>query len=153
MTVDMYALREVENPNDVRIEGNTLGFVEQVRRRQLGELDGKSGRPLYVLESNLEVILGHSPHGQPPVKIRVPAGFVTDLASVPRALWWFAIPSDPRYIVASIVHDYLYRTGMVPRFLADAVFRTLVDPGVGKKKRWLMWAAVRMAGRKGYRKS
>ena len=40
--------------------------------------------------------------------ITVPKGFVTDLASVPRALWAFIAPFDVAR--AAIVHDLLYKT-------------------------------------------
>ena len=40
--------------------------------------------------------------------IKVPTGFVTDLASVPRALWWAIAPFDVAR--AAIIHDLLYKT-------------------------------------------
>ena len=40
--------------------------------------------------------------------ITVPKGFVTDLASVPRAMWAFLAPFDVAR--AAIVHDLLYKT-------------------------------------------
>lgn len=39
-------------------------------------------------------------------KITVPKGFKTDLASVPRGIWWFIAPFDVAR--AGVVHDYLY---------------------------------------------
>ena len=39
--------------------------------------------------------------------IKVPTGFVTDLASVPRALWWAIAPFDVAR--AAIIHDLLYK--------------------------------------------
>ncbi len=39
----------------------------------------------------------------------VPKGFVTDLASIPRGLWWL-LPPFGTYVDAAIVHDRLYRT-------------------------------------------
>src|SRR5262245_38142541 len=39
----------------------------------------------------------------------VPAGFVTDLASIPR-IFWSALPRDGEYAYAAILHDYLYWT-------------------------------------------
>ena len=39
-------------------------------------------------------------------KITVPVGFVTDLASVPRAMWWAIAPFDVAR--AAIIHDLLY---------------------------------------------
>ena len=40
--------------------------------------------------------------------IVVPSGFVTDLASVPRAMWAFIAPFDVAR--AAIIHDLLYKT-------------------------------------------
>jgi hypothetical protein len=39
--------------------------------------------------------------------ITVPKGFVTDLASVPRAMWWLIAPFDVAR--AAIIHDLLYK--------------------------------------------
>ena len=39
---------------------------------------------------------------------KVPTGFVTDLASVPRALWWAIAPFDVAR--AAIIHDLLYKS-------------------------------------------
>lgn len=53
--------------------------------------------------------------------IKVPAGFETDFASVPRlpfAYWLFGGVADE----AVLVHDFLYSTGTVSRMLADEVF-------------------------------
>jgi hypothetical protein len=38
--------------------------------------------------------------------IRVPSGFSTDLASVPRPLWWLIAPTD--IARAAVIHDLLY---------------------------------------------
>lgn len=40
--------------------------------------------------------------------ITVPKGFVTDLASVPRAMWWLIAPFDVAR--AAIIHDLLYKS-------------------------------------------
>ena len=40
--------------------------------------------------------------------ITVHTGFVTDLASVPRAMWWAIAPFDVAR--AAIIHDLLYKT-------------------------------------------
>ena len=41
-------------------------------------------------------------------KVTVPTGFATDLASVPRAVWWLISPWD--IARAAIIHDLLYKT-------------------------------------------
>lgn len=40
--------------------------------------------------------------------IVVPAGFVTDYASIPQAMWSFGLGPHGRYSRAALVHDYLY---------------------------------------------
>jgi hypothetical protein len=142
-------IRPVSNPNVVTFEGKSQPLSEVRIVMVSGQV---GGRQLYVLESTVRVVLGRCPFTSNAVCVTVPAGFITDLASVPRVLQWYAPSSHPDYRVAAIVHDYLYKFQVVPRFLADAIFRTLINkrrPG----RRWAMWAAVRMAGRKGYRKS
>lgn len=39
-------------------------------------------------------------------EVTVPKGFITDLASVPRILW-FLLPPFGRYTQAAVAHDYL----------------------------------------------
>ena len=83
----------------------------------------------------------------------IPKGFITDLASIPRALWWipglapFEIgPSGP------IAHDAIYQ-GLVGRDLgvdrrrADEILRVFCRcDGVGRIRSFVVWAAVRMFG-------
>jgi hypothetical protein len=77
----------------------------------------------------------------------VPAGFVTDLASVPRPVLWL-VPRSGRYTLAAVLHDWLctvgIRTGVVTSRQADGVFRRVMrEAGVPVLLRWLMWAGVR----------
>jgi len=74
----------------------------------------------------------------------VPAGFGTDLASVP--LGFRNLASKVDGIEAATVHDYLYRTGKVPRAEADEVFFDLLEGQVPGWKRYAMWGAVRAFG-------
>lgn len=77
--------------------------------------------------------------------VEVPAGFVTDFASVPRALWPL-VPKIGPYNMAAVVHDWLYREhprGWT-RAQADAVFYDLmIEDGVSKLRAATMYAAVR----------
>ena len=79
--------------------------------------------------------------------ITVPAGFHTDLASVPRVpiAYWLAGGTSNE---AAAVHDFLYTAPHpVPRNIADAVLREAsMVTGVPLWRRWLMWAAVRAFG-------
>lgn len=82
--------------------------------------------------------------------ITVPAGFVTDLASVPRILWTF-LPPHGKYSKAAIIHDYLYEYGIRTKKYADDVFLEAMEVlGVPAYKRQLMYWAVRMFGRGNY---
>ena len=82
--------------------------------------------------------------------IKVPAGFVTDLASVPRVLWSI-LPPHGRYAKAAIVHDYLYDYGIGTRKRADDIFLEGMEVlGVPKWRRYVMYWAVRMFGRGAY---
>jgi hypothetical protein len=62
----------------------------------------------------------------PVLSFVVPAGFVTDLASVPR-VFWFIAPRWGKHGPAAILHDYLYRTGEVDRRTADNRFADVMD--------------------------
>lgn len=86
----------------------------------------------------------------------VPAGFVTDFASVPRFATWL-IPRFGKYTKAAILHDWLCvrlanehsgpLTGPIPRASAvdtDGLFRRVMrEEGVSWLQRWLMWTGVR----------
>lgn len=82
----------------------------------------------------------------------VPAGEVTDLASVPRALTAL-IPRYGAYTRAAVLHDYLcarVRMGVpvVSRCDADGLFRRVLrESDVVLPLRWAMWAAVRAGSR------
>lgn len=54
--------------------------------------------------------------------IHVPAGFLTDLASIPRFLW-VILPPMGRYTPAAVLHDYLYKVQPCSKEAADEIFR------------------------------
>lgn len=84
-----------------------------------------------------------------PHVVTVPAGFVTDLASIPRVFrWLFTGHGKSRY--PSVVHDYLYEIRH-DRGEADRIFREALEvAGAGWLKRNVMYAAVRAGGWKAY---
>lgn len=41
-------------------------------------------------------------------KIKVPKGFISNGANIPRIFWSFYPPNKPDYLPAAILHDYLY---------------------------------------------
>jgi hypothetical protein len=100
---------------------------------------------------------GRTPGGAPsgaapvdPVHV-VPAGFRTDLASVPFPLWALIGPFG-RHTRAAIVHDHGVRTLPSPRRSAavlalrervDLRFRdALLDSDVPRLRAWLLWAGT-----------
>ncbi|ELY9760991.1 DUF1353 domain-containing protein [Salmonella enterica] len=82
--------------------------------------------------------------------IEVPAGFVTDLATIPRIFWAF-MPPDGKYAKAAIIHDYLYDNALRTKQEADRIFGMKVL-GVPRWKRTIMYWAVRLFGRGNYRR-
>lgn len=79
--------------------------------------------------------------------IRVPAGTITDLASVPRWLWT-VFPPHGRYAKAAIVHDYLYERAIGSKREADRIFLEAMGVlGVPRWRRVVMYAAVCLFGR------
>lgn len=83
-------------------------------------------------------------------KITIPAGFETDLASVPKVLWSFCPPFG-KYTSAAILHDFMYSKycvdPIISREVADNIFLEVMEEhGISGKVRKAMYAAVRAAG-------
>lgn len=77
----------------------------------------------------------------------VPAGYISDLASVPRITAWL-VPKNGLYSRAAVLHDYLLtdalKVGKITSNDADGLFRKAMrELGVPRVKRWLMWTGVR----------
>jgi hypothetical protein len=95
-------------------------------------------------------------------QVDVPAGFITDFASVPR-IFWSVLPRDGKYLYPAIVHDYMYWTQSGERETADETLREGMEEfkvdfvstnavywGV-RAAGWLSWAAnakLRKSGEK-----
>lgn len=94
--------------------------------------------------------------------IKIPSGFITDFASIPRVLWAF-LPPTGDYGLSALAHDWLYRHGgriihttapngeityrIYSRAECDRIFlQAMEDLGVGWLKRRTMWLAVRNWG-------
>lgn len=76
----------------------------------------------------------------------VPAGFVTDFASVPRFLWSI-FPPHGRYSPAAVFHDWLYQYGPLTRAGADKAFlESMAALKVPLWQRLAMYAGVRLGG-------
>lgn len=83
--------------------------------------------------------------------ICVPAGFVTDFASVPRLLWAI-FPPHGKWAKAAIVHDFLYtKPHTRSKEECDLIFLEAMSVlGVPVVTRKLMYWAVRFFGREAY---
>jgi hypothetical protein len=78
--------------------------------------------------------------------VRVPRGMVTDFASVPRPVWWFAAPWGT-HGHAAVIHDAGYYLQDRSRRDNDRIFLEAMEVlGVGKLKRTLLYLAVRWFG-------
>jgi len=81
----------------------------------------------------------------------IPAGFDTDLASIPRFLLSTTGGKVGKHLIAAIVHDYLYRTGFASRELADEIFlAAMKNLGVSWLRRNVFYRAVRLGGKSSY---
>lgn len=75
----------------------------------------------------------------------VPAESSTDFASVPILLTWL-LPRYGKWTKAAILHDYLWRSGIISHRDADGIFRrALRELDVPLHQRWTMWSAVRLS--------
>ncbi|MDV7209879.1 DUF1353 domain-containing protein [Azotobacter beijerinckii] len=78
--------------------------------------------------------------------ITVPAGFITDLASIP-ALLRPIFDSNDESRQPAVLHDWLYCRKETTREEADGLFREALErAGVGFVRRWAMYAGVRAGG-------
>jgi hypothetical protein len=98
----------------------------------------------YVLTSNMDAIVAG-------LRWSVPAGFITDGASVPAIFWpLVSNPMAPSSLRPAICHDYLYQRkglGVLTRAMADRVFYAgLLAEGCAKPRAWAMYVAVRLFG-------
>lgn len=72
-------------------------------------------------------------------EITVPAGFVTDLASIPRVARWL-IPIAGRSAKAAVLHDWLLH--LLDRRATSVFNEALIVAGTPTWRRWVMVAAV-----------
>ena len=84
--------------------------------------------------------------------IEVPAGFVTDFATVPR-VFWFVIPPWGRYGKAAVLHDYLYAQQRSSRKRCDRIFKHAMKIlSVPRWKVFLIYNSVKLFGWISYNK-
>lgn len=79
-------------------------------------------------------------------RVDVPAGFVTDFASIPRVFWSILRP-DGEYTYPAIIHDYMYWDQSRPREMADEIFKLgMQDFELSKTIIFTIYEAVRTGG-------
>lgn len=116
---------------------------------QLEFINGTIWRLLIPLEYHLG-----SPDGVETVC--VPAGFITDFASIPRGLWNL-LPPTGAYGKAAVLHDFLYQRRLIrigvdgSRFCTrreadDILNEAMGVVGVGRLTRWTIYAGIRVGG-------
>jgi hypothetical protein len=76
------------------------------------------GKNLWEVVEPFEYHVGSYPSDE---VITVPAGKVTDFASVPRIFWWIISPIDT-HAKAAVVHDYCYGVNYKSKDYSDRIF-------------------------------
>lgn len=79
--------------------------------------------------------------------VTVPAGFVTDYASIPGMLRPYFEKKNKAYKAPAIVHDWLYWTGYDREKADDILYTAARESKVSKVDSYLIWAGVRIGGR------
>lgn len=103
----------------------------------------RQGRPVYELDAPFSYDVGCEGSG---FSVHVPFGFETDFASIPKPLRGIFPPYGP-WAKAAVIHDFLYETGQVSRWIADRIFFEAMGVlGVGFATRITMYMAVRIFG-------
>lgn len=106
----------------------------------------EAGLAVFVVAEDLIFEVGLDGDRGSGIVVTVPAGFATNLASVPRLLRWLFPPDGP-WLAAAVLHDFLYGLKGCTRFLADALFReAMAGLKVTWKQRVIMYYAVRLFG-------
>lgn len=78
--------------------------------------------------------------------VQIPAGFITDLASVPRLPFAYLVVGG-KGKKAAVVHDWAYSTRFCTRKEADDLFAEALEAsGYGSAVQFLMWSGVRVGG-------
>jgi len=101
------------------------------------------GRNLWKVYKDFEYHIGTYPSEE---IIKVPVGFITNFASVPRIFWSLISPVD-NHGKAAVVHDFCYATQYTSKRRCDDIFyEGLRVLNVPKFKAVCMYWAVRIGG-------
>lgn len=79
----------------------------------------------------------------------IPAGFICDLNSMPRAMWWESTPTD--YPQAGATHDWLYDQQEAKDVADRAYLEILLGMGMGGFRAHARYYALRLFGGWAYR--
>lgn len=85
-------------------------------------------------------------------KGKVPKGYITDGASIPKFLWllpkkWKIEPFALNTLRGAVIHDFLYNKKRIKRFWCDLIFlATMKESGAPLWKRQLYYWAVVLCG-------
>lgn len=83
---------------------------------------------------------------------KIPKGFVTDFASVPR-VFWALLPPWGKYGKAAILHDYLYRNKPLKRSACDRImFEAMEVLAVPYWQKYLIYYNLKLFGWLGWYK-
>lgn len=119
-------------------------LLKLLRNSKNEPLENRSGKQLYQVASRFSYFSDE--YGQ----VVVPAGFVTDLASIPRLPFFYMMLGDSIQEPA-VIHDYLYSTGILSRKDADNVLLEAMEvTGISWFKRHLIYWGVRIGGNSSY---
>jgi hypothetical protein len=78
--------------------------------------------------------------------VKIPTGFVTDFASIPR-IFWSILPPDGDYTYAAIIHDYLYWNQATDKPTADLVLKAAMEEfGVSNADAFTIYNGVKFGG-------
>ena len=135
-----------------------------------GEVEAKFSRVADIIELTNDLVFIIPDFD---IKITLKKGFRSDGASLPRSLWrCIGHPFFHSYLLAALLHDALYQTELLPRRLADMIFRRFMaqlardenrrcwlaaTTKLGKARTWIkgrwrlarpwiMWVGVRLGG-------
>jgi len=82
--------------------------------------------------------------------VEAPAGFVTDLASIPR-IFWSVLPTNGDYVYAAVIHDYLYWAQYTTKDEADKILDLCMDDfGIGAVTRATIIGGVSVFGQRAW---
>ena len=93
------------------------------------------------------------PFDRESLEINVKHGFDTDYSSIPTLL--HCIVRWSRVDIAGVVHDWLYRTGQIPRNDADRIWRMVAITGehcANRFQAWICWVGIRLFSIRSWKK-